>query len=163
MQSLTDYIKPVVPTDAPGYSYVEELGVFVHDMHAVLVKEIQDELADPAFQKYRHGRCGTNNKGCSGPMCRWARRTWQHANARAHAARKGKPFKQRPLLENVLSEDLFQAYDAYLDKVWSAKREHAKLAKEIKKVVSKPDPEPLRNLQATECRDYEPLLFGALI
>ena len=162
MLSLTDDIKPIRDDAAPGYSYVEELGVFVHDMFALLVKEIQDELADPAFQKYRHARCRTNNRGCSGPMCRWARRTWQHANIAERRRLQGKTYKPRPSLERILTEELFQLWDGYIERIWQAQQTKLELEREIQKVISQPDPEPLGNLQTAEFQD-RPVLFAVLI
>lgn len=161
MLSLTDSLQPTRSDAASGYSFVEELDVFVHDMFATLVKETRDELADPTYQRYRHGRCGTNNKGCSGPMCRWARRVWQAGNAADRARMRGKPYNPRPSLEKQLIHQLMELFDQHVEKVWTARAVGLTVKKEINRELSKAPavqpvqaapvtPVPPGNLQATE-------------
>lgn len=149
MLSLTEDMRPLRDDETDGYFFVEELGVFAHDMFALLVKEIREELADPTFQKYRHGRCATNNRGCSGPMCRWARRVWRDSNAATRAKLEGRKYRPRPSLEKQLTDELCRTFDQYLDREWLGR----KVKQEIEKVVgseARPDEEPLENLQAPE-------------
>lgn len=174
MLSLADVIKPAVrPDAAPDYSYVDEIDVFVHDAHATTVKEIRVELADPTYQQWRHARCATNNRGCSGPMCRWARRNWRNENVATRAALKGKPRTPQPLLENMIAEELYKLFDDHLEKLWQAHLAKKKLERDIQKALSKNsqsgqpntpvNPEPLGNLQIAESRGPAGLLFAELI
>lgn len=137
MLSLTDDLKAIRTDAAPGYTYVDEIGVFVHNMHAVTVQEIRAELADPTYQQYRHGRCATNNRGCSGPMCRWARRNWRRENRAELARRRGKPYDPTHLVEHRLAEDVYQLFDMRIEKFWQAHQAKKKLEREIQKAVKK--------------------------
>lgn len=57
-----------------------------------IVKEVNDELADPTFATYRHGSPGTYNKGCKGPLCRKANRDRAHKGAGLDSARSMDPY-----------------------------------------------------------------------
>lgn len=131
-------------TATPGYFYVPELRVFVHDLYADLVKEIQAELGDPTFKRYRHGRCSTNNRGCSGPMCRKARRDWRAANARTRAQMKGRAYNPRVSAEKIMTDELFSLYEDWVEIQWV----HQTTRQEIEQVLAK---RPLENLQTSEC------------
>lgn len=57
-----------------------------------IVKEVNDELADPRFNTYRHGSPSTYQKGCKGPLCRKANRDRAHKGAGSESARAMDPY-----------------------------------------------------------------------
>lgn len=130
-------LEPLRETAAPGYTYVPELRVFAHDMFAVLLEKIREELADPEFKGRRHARHATHNRGCGGPLCRRARQNWQNSYSKTKAEMKGREYQTRVSFEKAITEPLFLAWCKYIDEQYEAERQARLEARKQQKLLAR--------------------------
>lgn len=126
-------VETIRDTHAPGYLYIQEIGFFVHEMLLPVVKEILAELTAPSHKDRPHGRCSTNNAGCSGPLCLYARRKWWHSYYARKRAEEGKTYRPRYNATHALTDLLLQLFIDKEDARW----EQLQLAAELQKVLSR--------------------------
>jgi hypothetical protein len=148
-------IETVRGTHAPGYLYIKEIGVFVHEMLLPVVKEIIRELATPELKDRPHGRCSTNNAGCSGPLCLFARRKWWYSNYARKREAAGKQYKQRYNATHELTALVFELFILKENARW----EQIKLAAELEKFLDN-EPEADSTVQDT---NTPPLMIPVLV
>lgn len=161
-------IETVRGTHAPGYLYIKEIGVFVHEMLLPVIKEILAELDTETYKDRPHGRCSTNNAGCNGPLCLYARRKWWSGYYTRKQAQRGKIHKPRYNATHELTDLVLQLFTDRENARWEQK----KLTAELEKVLdqseqntwrpAKPGETPGQLTPQLEPAPLMPVLLGSL-
>lgn len=82
---------------ADGYRWISEIGYFVDSPHVRTIQQILVELSDPIYKVTDHGKRGTRNRGCRGPLCMYALRAYNRSLRRTHAVRDNRTLRYRRL------------------------------------------------------------------
>lgn len=139
-------VETIRGTCAPGYLFISEIGVFVHEMLLPVVKEIIAELGTETLKDRPHGRCSTNNAGCSGPLCLYARRKWWHGYYSKKRAAQGKVYRPRYNATHELTDLLLQLFVDRENIRWEQLKLEAELAKVLQQMPTEVDTPPTASL-----------------
>lgn len=88
-----------------GYRWIAEIGFFVDSAHTRIIQEILAELVDAKYKVVDHGKLYTRNRGCRGPLCRYALRSYNRSLRRIHAEQDRRLFRTRKIDTEFVAAD----------------------------------------------------------